>query len=556
VAEPIVTDTAVRTVTFFEDRAEVVRVARVRLPAGRSRVSLGGMTLLVDDRSLFARVEEEDVVAFPPLPESSAPAALRAPVASVVAARVRRTSEERPSASREYVAELEEAKRSTAEALTASRAAEARAEVDARRIAGLVSAWSSLAGSIPSRADDAVRELDASYATLDASEKEAYERAASAREETQRLETEHAHLVERLIQARKITPRHEALVDVDVDVTAERESASASSRGSARSAERELTIVVTYRTPCALWRPEHRARLTRNADGTCEITLVTLATAWQRTGEKWSDVTCRFSTARPARPATMPMLQEDVLTTRPKSDEERKRIIVDARQQAITTAGIAHGTRDVSEMPGVDDGGEAQWLTARSPATITSDGRPCRVELGERRLSCEVALMAWPELAGAAHIRATGTLPGPGPLLAGPVVVARGSEVVGRTQVKFTGAGEALELGFGVDDGLRVRRRQTERRKVTPITGTQHVEREVTIYVSNLAGEPRRVSLVERVPVSEVEEVTIDVEKRRELVRDPRDGFVTLTADVGAGATSELVLRYRIEAASNVVLPA
>ena len=178
------------------------------------------------------------------------------------------------------------------------------------------------------------------------------------------------------------------------------------------------------------------------------------------------------------------------------------------------------------------------------------------MEIGQRKLRCDVALIAWPELCPAAYFRAIGTLPGPGPLLAGPVVVMRGTEVVGRARVKFTGAGEPVEIGFGVDDGVRVRRRTTEKRKTTPITGTQHIEREVFVYVSNLAREARRVSIVERVPVSEVEGVEIEIERRRDITRDARDGFVTLVADIGPNTTSELVLRYRIEASSNVVLPA
>ena len=39
------------------------------------------------------------------------------------------------------------------------------------------------------------------------------------------------------------------------------------------------------------------------------------------------------------------------------------------------------------------------------------------------------------------------------------------------------------------------------------------------------------------------------------ITRDERDGFVTLVAEVGPNATTELILRYRLEASSNVVLP-
>lgn len=527
-SDPIHADTTVKTVTFFEDRAEVVRAARVRCPAGRSRIVARGVTLLVDDRSLFARTGNPDSG------DDADDAGTR-----VISARVRRISEEKASESAEHAAALETAIRGKLEALHSVAAARARAEADARRAAGLLATWSSVAASVPSRSAEAVDELGASYTTLDAAEQAAFERISALREEAARLDQDRAHLDARLAQARTITPRYEAVVEIDLEC----------------DEAREVALTIVYRTPCALWRPEHRAHLETNDDGTREMSIVTFATAWQCTGETWTDVVCRFSTARPARPAAVPLLHDDILSTRTKTDDERKRIVVDARDQAIATAGINRGTRDVSEMPGVEDGGEAQWLTGRAPATVTSDGRPCRVEIGQRTLPCDVALVAWPELAGAAHVRAIGTLPGPGPLLAGPVVVARGTEVVGRTRVKFTGAGEPIEIGFGVDDGVRVRRRTQERKKTTPITGTQHVEREVFVYVSNLAGDARSVAIVERVPVSEVEEVVIEIEKRRDLTRDARDGFVTLVANVGPNTTSELVLRYRIEASSNVVLP-
>src|SRR5262249_54967788 len=149
--------------------------------------------------------------------------------------------------------------------------------------------------------------------------------------------------------------------------------------------------------------------------------------------ETWKDIPCRFSTARPARSAAAPLLRDDVLSTRKKTDMERKQVVVEAREQTIATAGVARGTRDVEEMPGVDDGGEAQWLTGRMNATIESDGRPVRVEVSQRTLSCTVARVCYPELGGATHLRATATMPGPTPLLAGPVTIGRETEIVGRS---------------------------------------------------------------------------------------------------------------------------
>ena len=55
-----VSTTATR-VQFFEDRAEVTRKAMIQLNGGRQWVRLGGITPLVDDRSVQANVAGDSV---------------------------------------------------------------------------------------------------------------------------------------------------------------------------------------------------------------------------------------------------------------------------------------------------------------------------------------------------------------------------------------------------------------------------------------------------------------------------------------------------------------
>jgi len=317
-----------------------------------------------------------------------------------------------------------------------------------------------------------------------------------------------------------------------------------------------VTVELSYRTPCALWRPEHLARWTQPGEGEpSTVTIATAAVVWQATGEIWSHVKARFSTARPAQSAAPPLLTDDLLTSRRKSEPERSRVVVEARDQAIATAGLERGTRDVDEMPGVDDGGEAQWFEAAHPVTIPSDGEAHRVELTRASMAAEVERVAWPERSDAVHLRATATLVGEAPLLAGPVVLARGGELVGRGRVGFVGRGEPFELGFGVDDGLRVRRAVEEKRETTPVIGTQKVARTVKVFLSNLSDEARRLTVIERYPVSEVDEVKVAVGSHEDATLDPRDGFANWTVTLGPGSTRTLTLSYRIEAAAKVVLP-
>ncbi len=230
-----------------------------------------------------------------------------------------------------------------------------------------------------------------------------------------------------------------------------------------------------------------------------------------------------------------------------------KTITVEAREQTIALDGLARGARQVDEMPGVDDGGEPLAFDAARPVTIPSDGHLVRVELGERRFACSVDLVAFPELSAAPHVRATATLTGAHPLLAGPVSLARGASIVGRGKVGFVAPGEPFELGFGIDDGVRVRRRVDEKRD-TSLTGSQRIARSVHIYVSNLGQDSRKLQVIERVPVSEIAEVEIKVTAPGGAKIEGKDGFARFDVDLAAGATRSLELGYRIEASGKVQL--
>jgi uncharacterized protein (TIGR02231 family) len=522
VGDPVST-VAVR-VTLFEDRAEVLRRATCEVPAGASWVSLTGVAASVDDPSLVAGVVGDG--------------------ARVIAARVVRAvlpvaatgDDERDAAERDAV----EADAGRAAADRAEhRAASARSRLDAATLdwVAAVAAVPRGTGSDPGagarswrEAFDAIEaEVDAADASLFDAEERAFEAGANQ-----------ARALARLDAARATRSLRTCRVEVQVE---------ASQAG-------PVTVELTYRTPCALWRPEHLARWTPAHDGEpSTVSITTAAVVWQATGEVWSGVEARFSTARPAQSAAPPLLTDDVLTSRRRSEPERGRVVVEAREQDISAAGLARGTRDVDEMPGVDDGGEAQWLEAPHPVSIPSDGEPHRVELTRASVTAEVERVAWPERGDGVHLRATATLAGDAPLLAGPVVLARGGELVGRGRVDFVGRGEPFELGFGVDDGLRVRRAVEERRDTTPVIGTQKIARTVRVHVSNLSDEARRLTVIERYPVSEVDEVKVTVGSHDDAALDPRDGFARWTVTVDPGGTRTLALSYRIEAASKVVLP-
>ncbi len=498
-------------VTFYEDRARVERTARVEIGQGVSVVRLQGPGLLIDDATLVVEVDGE---------------------AKVLTARARRryvTREQSPELAREQLV-LRDAAKARAEV---ARRALARLTSSEARLDVLEEATVSELARVP-RASE-VAELEEGLESLWAGrldlvdEKEALQREVEEAEREVRLAEQRAAL------ARQVHSEYVADVEVQVD---------AAEPG-------EVGLKLTYFTACALWRPAHTARLDKEADPP-RLEVVTQATAWQRTGEDWTGVRCVFSTARPTQLAKPPRLVDDEVFTRQKTEEEKRVVSVEARDVEISVAGVK-GARARDEMPGVDDGGEPVAYEAASTLTIPSDGQPVRVEIDAATLPCEVETVCFPEVSTVAHVRAKATWTGARPLLAGPVDLIRGDTLAGCALAKFAGTGEPFEMGFGPDADLRVRRKQTEDVEKKGLRRRTHREREVELYVSNLGDSPGELTIVERLPVSEIDDVTVETGELAGGELD-EDGMVHLKVTVGTRQTTTRRISYTVVHGSNVRL--
>lgn len=510
-------------VTLFEDRAEVTRSAEVTATAGLSSATVSGVSPFVDERSVQVKAADG---------------------ARVVSARVRFHAHLERALGREAIEALEAEERAATRRVKEAEDALSRAALALTRAEALAMSWRELAASVPrgAAAEASIASLREALAAINRGADEALQEADAGRAAHLAARDDRERAQRRLREGRIEHPRYEARIEVQLAVPE----------------ARAVALEITYRVPCALWRPEHLVRLAGAVPASgakAPIEIVTFATAWQRTGEVWDDVAIRFSTARPARDASPPSLTDDVLTQRRKTDQERSRIEVDLREQAVMVAGLDRGARAVDEMPGVDDGGEPLLLAPSGKVSLASDGRPLRIEVGRRTVEATLDRVLFPEVAQVAHLRATATLTQGGPLLAGPVRIARGQSLVGRARLDFVGQGEPFEVGLGTDDGVRVRRAQTDQRETTPVTGTQRIRRNVKVFLSNLSSEARRVLVTERLPVSEIDDVEITLTAAGGFRNEGKDGFLLREVELPPNGTQTLELAYELRASSKVVLP-
>ncbi len=493
-------------VTLMEDRARVVRRGLVALPAGRTRLIVSGAAPVLADKTLAARS-----------------ATARIDDAAVTRRRVH-APELRAEAVRELEARIEE----SADALGAHRERLARVDESLELLA--------------QAADRTVEELqlDAAWSRADP---DAWKRRLAALAELeQRLRTERATVKRDVEDAARELAHRRARRDAEARPSDDLVAAIAITVEVEAAGEHALEL--EYVVPNACWRPRHRATLEGE-----RVRVESEGCVWQNTGEDWDEVLLRFSTQRPSLGAEPPRLGTDRLAVRRKAE----RIVVEQRQQVVETTGLGQGARAAPEVPGIDDGGEVQELVAAHRVRVPSDGRPHRAPLFEMIAPVQESLTCAPELAPAILRKTAQVNTAARPLLAGPVELVRGGGPIGRTSILYVAPGERFELGWGPDPALRVHRALEETVEEQKLLSSWHrSKRTIVDKLSNLGPEPRRVDLVERVPVSEIEklEIAVDVEATG---RDAdADGFVRWTVELAPFGREKVVLVYGVHRHADV----
>ena len=306
-------------------------------------------------------------------------------------------------------------------------------------------------------------------------------------------------------------------------------------------------VRLSYLVPCAMWRPAYRACLIGE-----KVRVESEAVVWQRTGQDWKDVTLKFSTARPTLGTSPPTLTEDRLYIRAKTLQEKQVVDVTMREQAIASAGERGGE---AEMPGLDDGGEARLLAGPAGAQIASDGQPHRVPLSAFEVPAELERLCPAELSPLVFLVARFANSSGQVLLAGPVDLVRQSGFVGRAQLKFAAPGETIKLSFGGEDGLRVLRSVEEKTEESRLTARRTTTTTVKLHVSNACPEPAKLVIEERIPVSEVKEVAIQVMDKQCNPRPQgitQEGIVRLPLELPAHGTTAATFVWELSAAAKV----
>lgn len=292
----------------------------------------------------------------------------------------------------------------------------------------------------------------------------------------------------------------------------------------------EADLTVRYQVADAGWTPLYDARLLSGSKtAPASFELARRAAITQRSGEDWDNVTLQLSTAQPAAGAAAPELEQVTVDyereVKPQPSprarmEDRTLAGGDAHDAAVTGAAppapalpVEPATQAASETAAAITAAtfEATYAVP-GRVTVTGAGETKRVMLTTEQLEPLLSCRAVPRIDAMAYLYAKLTLPkNATPLLPGQVYLFRDGTFVGTGSIPLLSPGEEHDLGFGVDDQVKVHHVAEEKRGETGLISSAQTEtRNYRVSVKNMHERAINLVLLDQVPVSLQQDIKVE----------------------------------------------
>lgn len=321
-----------------------------------------------------------------------------------------------------------------------------------------------------------------------------------------------------------LAPAREERTEVKVYVTAQ--------------APLEADVMVHYQVPNASWSAIYDARLATGArDVPPKLDLTRRAAITQHTGESWDNVTVQLSTTRPtagaAAPELFPMTVGYIPDAPPQPPARpMARSMADDGRQRVGTAGGAMDTDGMSEEAAIPQAAPApvtlevaetrSAITVSAPfqaifgvpgrLSIPNTGEAKRVQLSQDTLEPALAIRTVPKDDPKAYLYAKLVVPKGSPILPGTVSLFRDGTFVGTGQLPVLAPGEEHDLGFGIDDSVRVRHALvTDTRGQSGLISSSKTDtRNFRITVKNQHARAIDLTVFDQIPASQNQDIKVE----------------------------------------------
>jgi uncharacterized protein (TIGR02231 family) len=471
----------IASVVVFADRAQVTRVQAVDCAAGEARFA--GLPSTIDPKSLWATLEGKGA-------------------GTVVGV----THKEEPTGPRPQAEALQKQVRELDEKLVAR-----AGEVDAAgALERKLSSFRSHLHTLWSRqATGAKPPLPSWDAALDLLRQQVIA-AAGQRRRAQESQRELRRERERLVQDLQTIDRERRRTTFSVTAVLQ--------------CQGRQKVRLSYVVPGATWRIAYQLRAEMSPQ---TVTLAAQAVVQQGTGEDWTDAALSVTTANLQRQNTPPTVErmrlgghepESTRKILSRRFEHREHLVVaekagyrvDAAKLRSKTTPLGAESAEPSSPP---EQGLAMVLPAAQRVTVPSDGREVLATLDRRTFRASFGLETVPKLFPYVYHRVALKNPFAFPMLPGKVEIYRGRAFVGQAAMKLRAPGEPFAFSLGVESQVQVKRWVKREALEGPgaLGSKKKLLHRYTIQVGNWTRQPRRVRVLENLPVSQVRDIEVSL---------------------------------------------
>jgi uncharacterized protein (TIGR02231 family) len=294
----------------------------------------------------------------------------------------------------------------------------------------------------------------------------------------------------------------------------------------------DADISIRYQVGSASWLPFYDARLaTGTKTQAPKLQLVRRASIQQRSGESWDNVALALSTARPGAGTAAPELQPMTIDYEadapprpaPQAMGAARSLAREAAAPAVAgqVAAVDEDQRRAKSVPVQAEEVGAKVETQAFQAiyaiagrvTVPATGEAKRVQIDEAQLDPALMVRTVPKRDQKAYLYAKMAMARGTPILPGQVSLFRDGTFVGNGHLPLLAPGDEHELGFGVDDAVRVRHTIAEEKRAESgiITSSKTDTRNYRITLKNLHERAIPIAVIDQIPVSQNADIKVDL---------------------------------------------
>jgi len=273
---------------------------------------------------------------------------------------------------------------------------------------------------------------------------------------------------------------------------------------------------VVYNVHSARWRPIYDIKFEDTEAGQF-LKVIGIAQITQSSGQDWTDVELKVSTARPELGRQLPELEPWYIDVYhppvPRAPMAEARVA--SAPQAMSKETMVSGRPRAQAEPvmadmAVEQGGATITFVVANKAHIPSDDSPHKSVLFETRFPATVDYIAVPKHTESVFRRVKVTNIGEAPFLAGMAHLFVGERFIGASNIEYVAVGDEVELTLGAEERLTIER-ELVRRDVDKarLRDKRQTNYGYKINVKNLMEHSVAVEVHDHIPVAKHEDIKV-----------------------------------------------